>query len=245
MRVIPRHIILRNAYTTGDFAVANGVVSLALTALSFLWSKLKGYKKVVYTAGSHARLAIDLDSITTNNNGPHRLTLVNGNISAVQRELAMVVYGDATATASEIATEFAAKVQAQSGPNSVFSFISFNSGTNVLTVDLVDSSYPEIGYNTDIVGVTATNTPPVKPVGASDAALLAGYNPSAQYDKFVFHVEGTFREGNNDVPVIYEDIVYVDDALTVFDTEHAAVMGRAGVNSIAGLKAYSEAQVLP
>jgi len=220
-------------------------VSLALTALSFLWSKLVGYKKVVYAAGSYARLAINLNGITVVNNGPHRLTLVNGNVSAVQREISLVVYGDATATASEIATQFANQIQAQSGPNSVFKFVSFNSGTNVLTVDLEDASYPAISYNTDIVGVTDTNTAAVKPVGASDAALLAGYNAAAQYDKFIFHVEGTFREGNNDVPVIYEDIVYVDDALTVFDTEHAAVMGRAGVNSVAGLKAYSEAQVLP
>jgi hypothetical protein len=242
MKKIVRNVLLRNAYTSGDLAVNDGALTLAGTPLRILWNKLKGYKVEVYTAGSFGRIAINLNSITPANNGPHRLTVRNSNRAALQTELVLVVYGDATATVAEIATELNRQVVEQSGPNSIFKWVSFSG--NIITIDLEDTSYSTPSLDTDIVGATTVVTAPVKPVGDVDASALAGYVPTADYDKYTFHEEGTVRDGNNDVPVIYEDIVYVDDSLTAFATDVDDVVDMQGVTTVGGVNEYLKVPTL-
>ena len=241
MKKIVRNIILRNAYTSGQFAVATGKLALAATPLSIVWKNLKGYKIETYTAGNYGAVALDFSAITPVSNGAHRLTIKNTNPGSLQREAVFIVYGDATATLAEIAAAFNAKVLAQNGPNSVFKWVSF--AANVLTIGLEDPTYADITFETDIVGLTATTTAPVLPVGASDAEGVSGYVAGTQYDKYTFHEEGTYREGNNDVPVIFEDVVYVDDSLSVFTSEAADVL-TVNVTTVAELKEYVEVATL-
>ena len=140
MKTIARNTVLLNAYTLGDLVVANGKLAVANTPVSLLWKKLFGYKAEPFAAGVYSYVALDFSGITPINNGPHRLKLKNGNTSAIQRHRELVVYGDATATPTEIATLFAQQVEVQSGPQSVFEFLSF--AANVLTVRLYLCSMP-------------------------------------------------------------------------------------------------------
>lgn len=244
MKKISRNTLLRNSYTSNDLAVAAGVLSLAGTPLSILWNKLKGYKVESYAAGAYSSISITLGGITALSNGAHRIVLKNTNPNAVQREIVLVVYGDGTATASEVAANFNNQVINQSTPNSAFQWVSF--GGNVLVVQLVDATYADIAIETDITGLTSVITAATLPVGDVDAATLPGYSAAVDYDKYTFQEEGTYRDGNNDIPVLYEDVVYIDDTLTAMATDHTAVVVMsAAPTTVAGLRAYLQVPALP
>ena len=235
MRTISRNKILLNAYNANDMTVAAGKLAIASTPISILWKKLFGYKTEAYAAGAYSTVAIDLSAITAVSNGPHLLVLKNTNNSAIQKEMRMVVYGDATATPTEIATQFSQKVQAQSGPNSVFEWVSF--AANVLTVRLLDPTYAIIAYETGITGVTGTPVAATDPVGDTDASSVSGYDPTADYDKYTFQEEGTINEDGRDVNVLFEDVVYVDNSIAAFATDYAA--------TVSGLTDITDATVRP
>ena len=242
MKTISRNKILLNAYSPNDLTVANGRLVIASTPISLLWKKLFGYKVESYAAGSYSTLSIDFSGITAVSNGPHRLMLKNSNSSAIQRTLEMVVYGDATATATEIATLFSQQVQNQSGPNSVFEWVSFSA--NVLTLQLKDTTYPIISYTSDIVGLTSVVTSATLPVGDSDAASVSGYVPGTQYDKYTFQEEGTVDQDGVAVNVLFEDVVYVDDTIAAFGTDHAASVSALTDITDATVRPYEAASAL-
>lgn len=246
MRTIPRNKILLNAYTGNDMTVsAAGKLAIANTPVSIIWKKLFGHKKESYAAGSYAEIAINFSAITPVSNGPHRIELRNNNTQAIQRKIERVVYGDASATEAEIGQAFADKFQEQSGPNSVFEYVSYNTVTKVLTIRLKDSTYPAVSILSGITGLTSTITPAVLPVGSSDAANVSGYNPAAQYDKFTFQEEGTINEDGRDLPVLFEDVVYVETSLAAFTTDYDASVKNLTDNAEATARPYDAVAELP
>lgn len=223
MRTISRNKILLNAYSSNDLTVSStGKLAIASTPVSIIWKKLFGHKKESYAAGSYATIAIDFSGITAVSNGPHRVELRNNNTQAIQRKIERVVYGDASATAAEIGQAFADQFQEQSGPNSLFEYVSYNTSTKVLTIRLNDTTYSAISLVSDITGIASTVTAAVEPIGSTDAATVSGYNPAVQYDKFTFQEEGTINEDGRDIPVLFEDVVYVETSLTAFTTDYNA-----------------------
>jgi hypothetical protein len=239
MKTIERNIILLNDadYAASDLAVAEGSLAIAGTPISARWNKLIKQAITAYTAGSYNRFVIDFSGITPLNEGGHALTLKNLRVGAPDKEIKFVVWGDANATASEIAAAFNAYFLSLPG-TSQWRHVGF--AANVLTIDLIDADYGVGSYETDIVGIAVTNTAPVLPVGGVDAASLDGYDVTKTYTKYELFEEGTFVEDSRDIACSFHDTIYVDVTDADFINDWAAVVEQGGVAAVAAHVNYTE-----
>ena len=225
--------------------MVNGVLALDNTPISVKWKDVDAATATTYAAGSFARIVIDLDdsgALEYAANSPVKITFRNTTTGA---ETSLVVYGDSAPTDTEIAAAFVQQVglfanvsdYVLDAPNS------HPAVAEVLDIDFNNADYNNVFVETNndnlAVGTGITITDAVVPVGAGDAAHLAGYNPATTYNKFDLLVRSTLTTNGKDSAVLHQHTVYVDDSIALFATEFAGVVGQVTATTVAHHKEYT------